>query len=139
MLGANTLIRELLEENHWDALEIQDFLNRTRDITIATVLRDGRPHASSVIGACLDGVIHFSVSFGSALFANLRRQPWVAFTVSGNDHVVMGRGVARLVARSLEDPDLVRKLGHATQLGRFTPEGWDGLVYAIDVERIFGS
>ncbi|MGH2760750.1 MAG: pyridoxamine 5'-phosphate oxidase family protein [Actinomycetota bacterium] len=137
--AANPLMRELLEENHWDATEIQGYINRTRDITIATVLLDGRPHAASVIGACVDGLIHFSVSFGSALLANLRRSPWVAFTVTGGDHVVMGRGHAELVSRSREAPDLLRKLSEATHLGRFTPEGWDGLIYAIDVERIFGS
>jgi hypothetical protein len=51
----------------------------------------------------------------------------------------MGRGTAIRVARSLEAPELVQRLADATVIGAFTPAGWDGLIYRIDLERIFAS
>jgi hypothetical protein len=44
------------------------------------------------------------------------------------------------VARSLEASGRPHaEADAATKLGWFTPKGWDGIVYAIDVERILGS
>jgi hypothetical protein len=136
--NASALSQQLFRD-HWDAEQIQAFINQTRNITIATVSRDGRPHAASVIGGCLDGVIHFSASLRSALLSNLRRTPWVAFTVVDADHIVMGRGEAALAGRSLEVPDLLERLGAASDQGRFTPDGWDGMIYSINAERVFAS
>jgi hypothetical protein len=51
----------------------------------------------------------------------------------------MGRGDAVLVARSLEAPDLIARLAAASASGSFTPAGWDGAIYRIEIERIFAS
>jgi hypothetical protein len=44
-----------------------------------------------------------------------------------------------LVARSLEAPDLMASLAAAADSGSFTPAGWDGSVYRVEIERIFAS
>ena len=51
----------------------------------------------------------------------------------------MGRGGAVLAGRSLEDPDLVARLAAASDSGTFTPTGWDGSVYRVEIDRVFAS
>ena len=36
-------------------------------------------------------------------------------------------------------PDLVRDLHGLSRRGQFTPEGWEGYLYAICIERLFLS
>jgi hypothetical protein len=128
-----------LFEDQWDAARVAAFVNANRNLTIATVTAQGRPHASVVIGACLGGEIHFTVAPESLLWRNLARSPHLAFTVSDRSHAVMGRGVAALAGRSLESPELMWNLAAATASGTFTPAGWDGLIYRIEPETIFAN
>jgi hypothetical protein len=54
-------------------------------------------------------------------------------------HAVMGRGKAVIVARSLDDAELIERLAFVTASGSFTPPGWDGFVYRIEIDRIFAN
>jgi hypothetical protein len=122
----------------WKAREVQRFVNRIREVTIATVLTDGSPHASPTITACLNGTIYFAVHQRSATWRNLQRNPSIAFTVSDRGHAVLGRGVATF-AGSSTDTALIKRLARTGSLGLFTPEGWEGDVYAIEPTRLFAS
>jgi uncharacterized pyridoxamine 5'-phosphate oxidase family protein len=117
---------------------VQRFVNRIREVTIATVLADGSPHASPTITACLNGTIYFAVHRRSATWRNLQRDPSIAFTVSDRGHAVLRRGVATF-AGSSTDTALIKRLARTSSLGLFTPEGWEGDVYAIEPTKLFAS
>ena len=51
----------------------------------------------------------------------------------------MGQDRGVVVGRSLEQADLLGELVNASKAGGFTPEGWDGLLYRIEIRRIFAS
>jgi hypothetical protein len=127
-----------LFDRHWTAREVQEFVNRIRDLTLATVLADGSPHASPTITACLDGTIYFAVHRRSATWRNLQRDQRVAFTVSDHEHAILGRGLATL-AGSAADTGLILRLARTGSLGRFTPDGWEGDVFAIEAAKLFAS
>lgn len=137
--AASAFTSSLFGEDGWDATAVASFVNRQRNITIAAVTSAGRPHAAVVIAACLEGRLHFTVAPRSLLGRCLKHDPMVAFTVSDVRHAVMGRGTAVLAARSLDDADLIQRLAAATEIGAFTPPDWDGLIYRIEIDRIFAS
>jgi hypothetical protein len=139
MANASAFTRSFMGSDQWDATRVADFVNATRNITIATVTGAGEPHAVVVIAACLDGVIHFTVHPESLLRRNLERQATIGFSVTTARNQVMGKGTAVLVARSLDDPGLIDRLAATSAAGRFTPAGWDGSIYRIELDRIFAS
>lgn len=136
---ASSFTRSLFADGSWDALRVEEFINTARNITIATVTKSGSPHAAVVIAACLDGEIHLTVAPASLLGRNLDGDVRIAFTVCDRSHAVMGRGRAVLVARSLDDPGLIERLALVSASRSFTPPGWDGLVYRIEIDRIFAN
>jgi hypothetical protein len=132
--SASAFTRGLFENNHWDATRLQEYSNEDGSMTVATVTRDGKPHAVTVIAACVDGTFYFTASQGSLLLRNLRRDPSVAFTISDK---VMGRGAAELAG-------VAKDLGHlrpqvSKTLGALIDEGWEGSVYSIRLERVFAQ
>jgi hypothetical protein len=137
--NASPFTRSLFGAVQWDAERVARFVNANRNITVSTVTFSGEPHAAIVIGACVDEMIHFTVAPRSLLARTLAHTPHVAFTICDRAHGIMGKGVAVLVARSLDDPDLIVRLAAATDHGVFTPPGWDGLVYRVEIDRIFAS
>ena len=136
--GASRLSKSLFKHRPL-AAEVVARVNRVRGMTVTTTLADGSPHAVVVIAAAYDGDIFFTASPGSALLRHLRRDPRMAFTVTDGSHAVMGRGHAELVGRSLERPELIARLAAANRTGRFTPEGWDGFIYRVVLDRIFAD
>jgi hypothetical protein len=136
---ASTFTRSLFTDDLWGAPRVEEFINAARNITIATVTTSSGPHAAVVIAACLDGDIHFTAAPASLLGRNLERDLRIAFTVCDRSHAVMGRGKAVLVARSLDDPEVIERLALVSKSGSFTPLGWDGLVYRIEIDRIFAN
>lgn len=137
--NASPFTRSLFAAVQWDAERVARFVNTNRNVTVSTVTFGGEPHAAVVIGACLGGSVHFTVAPSSLLARTLAHTPHVAFTVCDRAHAIMGKGIAVLVTRSLDDPDLIARLAAATDHGVFTPAGWDGLVYRIEIDRIFAS
>lgn len=139
LADASPFTRSLFEPDTLDADGVERFVNSVRNLTVSTVTASGDPHAAVVIAACVDGEIHFTVSDRSVLQRNLSRGPRVAFTACDRTHTLMGRGDAVLAGRSLEDPDLIARLAAASDSGTFTPTGWDGSVYRLEIDRVFAS
>ena len=139
MASANELTRALFEDAGWTASRVADFVNGTRNVTIATTNSSGQPHAAVVIGGCVGDAIFFTVTPGSTLARNLDANDRLGFSFAEGAHSVMGQGRGVPVGRSLDQPDLLGELANASRSGRFTPEGWDGLIYRIDIRRIFAS
>jgi hypothetical protein len=137
--NASPFTRSLFEAVQWDAERVVRFVNANRNVTVSTVTFAGEPHAAVVVGACLEASIHFTVAPRSLLARTLAHTPHVAFTICDRAHAIIGKGVAVLVTRSLDDPELIARLAAATERGVFTPPGWDGLVYRIEIDRIFAS
>jgi hypothetical protein len=92
-----------------------------------------------VLAACLEGTLYFAASAGSRLLRNLQRQAAIAMTVVDRTHDLTIHGKARRVGSAAAVPDLLRELHGLSRRGQFTPEGWDGDVYAVQIERIFLS
>jgi|ERR1700728_998846 nitroimidazol reductase NimA-like FMN-containing flavoprotein (pyridoxamine 5'-phosphate oxidase superfamily) len=136
MAAASPFTRSLEGEER-TAREVEDFINATRNVTIAVVRRTGLPHAAPVIGGCVEGGIYVTVSPGSVLAKCLGRSPEVAFTVAGIVNTLIGAGTAELVGRPSERSELCNRLDRASPFGKFAPEGWNGFVYALRPRRLF--
>jgi pyridoxine/pyridoxamine 5'-phosphate oxidase len=132
--GASTFTRGLFETNHWTAQQVQDHCNEDAGMTVATVGKDGKPHAAIVITGCVDGTFYFTASPNSVLLGNLRRDPSIAFTISDK---VMGRGTAQLAGRGYT----MERIGPKTSklMRDLIEEGWRGYIYSIEVERLFAQ
>jgi pyridoxine/pyridoxamine 5'-phosphate oxidase len=134
LAGASSFTRGLFENNRWTAEQVQDFANEDASMTVATIGKDGKPHAAIVIAGCVDGTFYFTASPKSALLGNLRRDPSIAFTIADK---VMGRGKARLAGKGYE----MERIGPKTSklMRDLIEEGWRGYIYAIDVEGLFAQ
>lgn len=126
-----------LEGDVRTAEQVQEFVNRTRNVTVAVVRRNGLPHATPVIGGCVDGVVHVTVSPGSVLANCLERSPEIAFTLADIVHTVIGAGTAERLGRLSEISEVRSRLDEASPFGMFAPAGWDGFVYALRPRRLF--
>lgn len=131
---ASAFTRSLFADNHWDARRVQEFSNQDGSMTIATVDREGRPHAAVVIAGCADGTFYFSASPHSALLGNLRRDSSVAFTISDK---VVGRGTAQLAGRASELTHLAPQVGEP--LRGLIESGWAGYIYTLEPTRVFAQ
>jgi hypothetical protein len=133
---ASSFTRQLEGEER-TAQDVEDFINHTRNITVAVTRQDGRPHASPVIGGCVDGEIHVTVSPGSVLANCLKRRPEVAFTVSDLIHSIIGAGTAENLGSVSNLASLRHRLNEASPFGMFAPEAWDGFIYRLDARSLF--
>ena len=136
MAVASPFTRSLESENR-TAHQVEEFINATRNVTLAVVRRNGQPHAVPVIGGCIDGEIYVTVSLGSVLANCLDRSPEIAFTVADLVHSLIGSGTAKKVGRPSESAELCERLDRASPLGKFAPDGWNGFVFALHPRRLF--
>jgi len=136
MAAASPFTRSL-EGDERTAREVEEFINATRNVTLAVVRSTGLPHAAPVIGGCVEGETFVTVSPGSVLANCLDRSPEVAFTVAGLVNTLIGAGTAERVGRPSECSDLCNRLDRASPFGKFAPEDWDGLIYALRPRRLF--
>ena len=136
---ATPFAKSLFEGNTWTADEVQDFANAVGSITLATIDAQGRPHAAPLIGGCMDGTLLCSVSVDSAVLRHVRKDPNIAFTITGESHSVMGTGTARVRGHTSELPEVGEALDADSKLGQLFHDTWDGFVYEIEVRRIFAS
>lgn len=139
MASASPLAKRIYANDRWSPVAVERQINRVMAATVATVRPDGRPHASMVIAACLEGTVHLTASDGSVLLANLRRRPYISMTVADRDHDVTIHGRADPVGRASDLPELVRDLHALSPRGQFVPRDWDGYLYRVQIERIFIS
>lgn len=126
-----------LEGGHRTASEVEEFVNATRNITVAVVRLDGSPHAAPVIGGCLDGSIYVTISPGSVLAACLERSRRVAFTVADLLHNLIGVGTSEDLGRVHSLEGLCADLDRASPYGKFAPEDWDGHIHLLHPDRLF--
>jgi pyridoxine/pyridoxamine 5'-phosphate oxidase len=137
LAAASPLTQSLFSRRRLPAAAVQRFINTVMGATVATVTADGRPHAATVLVACHEGEIIFTVSPRSLLLGNLRRNTAVALTVTNPDHTVIVMGQARLLGKPANLPELTVDLHRLSKRGRFTPQGWSGYLYAVTIEKIF--
>jgi len=126
-----------LEGEERTAREVEQFINASRNVTVAVVRRTGLPHATPVIGGCVEGAISITVSPGSVLAKCVGRSPEVAFTVVGPVNTLIGAGTAEMVGRPSECSELCDRLDQVSPFGKFAPEGWNGFVYALRPRGLF--
>lgn len=137
MEGASQVTRAMFEDLVWSADEVISFVNNVRSATIATANAEGVPHAAVVIAACADENIHFTVTPGSVMARNLAARPEMAFSVCYAGRAIMGQGSAALIGEAARLEELIAALASTSGVGSFTPPGWEGLMYRIDIRRIF--
>lgn len=103
--------------------EIQEFLEASRTMTLATLDRDGRPHLTAMwYGLMAGGVVFWSYRSAQKI-VNLRRDPRLSILVEAGDVYGELRGVSITgTGVILEDPETVVQVG-ATVLERHTAEG----------------
>ena len=135
---ASEFTRSLFEES-WTSDQVVDFINRSRNATIATTNPQGQPHAAVVIVGSVNQCIYFTVAPSSVLFRNLTSNDQIAFSVCDSLHAVMGQGRGVRVGNAVELTSLIDKLAMASNASRFTPDGWDGDLFTIDIKRIFAN
>ena len=83
--------------------------------------------------------IYFTVNPDSVLARNLGGNDRVAVSVCDSVHAVMSQGRAVRVGAAPELADLVGELAEAAQSGTFTPPGWDGDIYRVDLRRLVAN
>lgn len=92
--------------------EIQQFLEGSRSMTLATVGANGTPHLVAMWFALIDGDICFETKSKSQKAVNLRRNPTVSCLVEDGLTYEELRGVAiEGTAEITEDPDLLWRIG----------------------------
>jgi hypothetical protein len=126
-----------LEGEERTARQVEEFINATRNVTVAVVRRNGLPHAAPVIGGCVEGEIYVTVSPGSVLANCLVRSREVAFTAADLVHTLIGAGTAEKMGRASELSELCHRLDLASPFGTFAPEGWNGYVFMLSPHRLF--
>ena len=136
MASANEVTREMLAHLELSEDEMISFVNTAGAATIATANAKGVPHAAVVIAACAGEDIYFTVTPGSVMARNLADRPSLAFTICYGDRAVMGQGTGVLVGEARDLEQLIATLAACCLGGAFTPPGWEGLVYRIEIKRI---
>ncbi len=131
--NAKGFSRDLFHEP-WSAGQVQDFVNAKGSMTVATIGKDGKPHAASVAAGCADGTFYIGVGPRTALLGNLRRSEAVAFTVGG---IVVGQGTATLRGGSGDMKAQASQLGGI--LRGAIEQDWQGYYYAIEPSKIFAT
>lgn len=92
--------------------EIQQFLDGSRSMTLATIGTNGTPHLVAMWFAVIDGDICFETKAKSQKAVNLRRDPRVSCLVEDGATYEELRGVAiEGTAEVTEDQDLLWRIG----------------------------
>lgn len=129
--SAGPFAKELFAGPAANAAEVQALIHDSGDLSVATVSRNGRPHAALTIGDCVDGVVYFTSTDSSLLARNLAERPEVAFTCAG----VMAAGRAEPVCACSSPPaDLNDSL--AGLCSQVTARGFDGTLWAVKLRRL---
>lgn len=92
--------------------EIEDFLQRSRIITLATLGATGLPHLTAMWYGLVDGEIWFETKAKSQKAVNIRRDPRVTVLIEAGDSYDQLRGVSiEGRAEIVEDADALFKVG----------------------------
>lgn len=136
--GATSFTRELFEEQ-WTPQRVAEFVNERRNATVATVSAAGQPHAAVVIVASTGDEIYFTVHPESVLCRNIVGNNRIAVSVCDSVHAVMCQGRAVRVGSATDLSGLLAELASVTRSGTFTPPGWDGFIYRVELSRLVAN
>ena len=139
LLGASEFTRSLFGEESWTAEQVVRFVNERRNATIATVNSGGQPHAAVVIAASVDDAIFFTVAPQSVLARNLAGNDRIALSVCDRSHSVMAQGRGQRVGAAQDLSELIARLASVTRSGIFTPDGWDGDIFRVELRRLVAN
>ncbi|MCP3989566.1 MAG: hypothetical protein GY724_10860 [Actinomycetia bacterium] len=137
LANATPFTRAMFAELACSADEMISFINSVRTATIATANQQGTPHAAVVIAGCDDDSIYFTVTPSSTMARNLAARPELAFSICYADRSIMGQGTGILVGQAEKLNDLLNNLSPSGS--DFTPPGWKGHIYRIEISRIFAG
>lgn len=92
--------------------EIDQFIDRSRTATMATLGANGTPHLVAMWYAVVDGAIWFETKARSQKAVNLRRDPRLTMLIEDGETYDTLRGVSlEGTAEITDDPDLLWKVG----------------------------
>ncbi len=112
--------------------EVEDFLERSRTATIATIGASGAPHLVAMWYAVIDGDLWIETKVKSQKVVNLRRNPILSASIEAGDSYDQLRGVTiEGVAEIVEDEATVRAVCEQVYERYFGPYSED-LRPAID-------
>ncbi|MCS3778895.1 pyridoxamine 5'-phosphate oxidase family protein [Tsukamurella ocularis] len=112
--------------------EVEDFLERSRTATIATIGASGAPHLVAMWYAVIDGDLWIETKVKSQKVVNLRRNPIMSASIEAGDSYDQLRGVTiEGVAEIVEDEATVRAVCEQVYERYFGPYSED-LRPAID-------
>ena len=132
--NASGFTRDLFEDNHASAEQLQSFANRDGTMVIATLDAGGGPHTAVVAAGCADGTFYIGVTPRTALLGNLRRNPSVAFAIKDK---VVGRGRVELAGKAGKVKHLAGEVSGI--LRGAIEQDWNGYVYALRPSHVFAQ
>ncbi|MBU3690137.1 MAG: hypothetical protein B7C54_03600 [Acidimicrobiales bacterium mtb01] len=138
-LANSSVFTASIFDDRWSTHRVIEFINERRNATVATVSVAGQPHAAVVLVACAGEEIYFTVHPESILLRNILDNDRIAMSVCDSVHAVMCQGRAVRVGHSTELVDLINELGSVTRGNTFTPKGWSGFVYRIELHRLVAN
>lgn len=113
--------------------EIEAFVNKSRNGTLATIGPDGQPHLVAMWYAVVDGDIWFETKAKSQKAVNVRRDPRITFLIEDGDTYDTLRGVAfEGTAEIVDDPDAIFRVG-VSVWERYTGPYTDEAKPAVDM------
>lgn len=120
-----------------------DFVTDRHLGVFLTINQDGRPHASNIVYAVLDGAVHISTRARQVKIANLRRDSRAGLHVTSDDFgswaVVEGRATLTPITTSPDD-DTAVLLRRVYEAIRGPHPDWDEFNQAmIDQQRLVVS
>jgi Pyridoxamine 5'-phosphate oxidase len=87
----------------------------------------------------MDDEIYFTVHPESVLFRNIAGNDRIAISICDSIHAVMCQGRAVRVGTAAELSGLIGELASLTRGGTFTPPGWEGFVYRVELRRLVAN
>jgi len=92
--------------------EIDEFVTKSRNGTLATIGSDGQPHLTAMWYAVVDGEIWFETKAKSQKAVNVRRDPRITFLLEDGDTYDTLRGVSfEGTAEIVDNPDAIFRVG----------------------------
>lgn len=127
-MGTNQRAQIVMSED-----EIDEFVAKSRNGTLATIGPDGQPHLVAMWYAVVDREIWFETKAKSQKAVNVRRDPRITFLLEDGDTYDTLRGVSfEGTAEIVDDPDAIFRVG-VSVWERYTGPYTDEAKPAVDM------
>jgi PPOX class probable F420-dependent enzyme len=127
-MGTNQRAQIVMSED-----EIDDFVAKSRNGTLATIGPDGQPHLTAMWYGVVDGEIWFETKAKSQKAVNVCRDPRMTFLLEDGDTYDTLRGVSfEGTAEIVDDPDAIFRVG-VSVWERYTGPYTDEAKPAVDM------